>query len=201
MAIYLCGPNCTTENKNNGGGCGDRVESYVGAVLCTWERNGHDDSDFYALVWDAETSSCKAVEYASTRGWTYHNGAHVDASESVQQVARESLREKARAYFLANEAERLAVVSIGDTVRSTTTRGKYVGVEGIVKWIGIDGYKSSNMFTVRRFGVKIDGVEGLRYLSETSVEKTNTPEIDVEFLNARADEWILYSGWRTLAQF
>lgn len=55
--------------------------TYEGAVLDVYERNGYDDSDFYAIVWDAEKGQIEHVMYATTRGWTYCNGASIDASE------------------------------------------------------------------------------------------------------------------------
>ena len=85
MSITVCGPACTTEIKNSGRGCGDPQSSYVGAVLETYERNGYDDSDFLAVVWDGEQVTTR--EYASTRGWTYHNAASVDATPQVREAA------------------------------------------------------------------------------------------------------------------
>lgn len=62
--------------------------SYVGCVISTHERNGYDDSDFYAVVWDEATQSSKTIEYASTRGWSYPNGAVVDATPEVLEKYR-----------------------------------------------------------------------------------------------------------------
>ncbi|SFO66239.1 hypothetical protein SAMN05216207_11642 [Pseudonocardia ammonioxydans] len=82
MSITVCGPACTTEIKNSGRSCGDPQRSYVGAVLATYEANGYDDSDFLAVVWDGDqVTTC---EYASTRGWTYHNHATTDATSQAQ---------------------------------------------------------------------------------------------------------------------
>lgn len=72
-------------------------ESYVGKVLDLGEHNWHDDSDFYAVVWDDEKNEPKHVDYATTRGWTYNNGANVDADSSV--------RAKYNAYLAKRQAE------------------------------------------------------------------------------------------------
>ena len=58
--------------------CRDREPLYmetthVGVVLSTGEHNYHDDSDFFAVVWDNE-GCVREIEYATTRGWTYPNG-------------------------------------------------------------------------------------------------------------------------------
>ena len=42
-------------------------------------------SDFYAVVWTGERLT--SVEYATTRGWTYANGATIDATDEVKAAA------------------------------------------------------------------------------------------------------------------
>lgn len=97
MAIHLCG-GCTTERCNNGQPCNTGALSYVDRVLSRHERNGYDDSDFYALVWDAATQSVKSVDYASTRGWTYHNHAIIDAPAEIVTLAAAYQRMVREAY-------------------------------------------------------------------------------------------------------
>lgn len=67
--------------------------SFAGAVLDIYERNGRDDSDFVAIVWDEAAGKVRDVEYGTTRFWTYNNSAGVDATEEVKA--------KAAAYWLA----------------------------------------------------------------------------------------------------
>ena len=43
------------------------VMTYVGCVLSTREKNYHDDSDFYALVWDEAAQRIRSIEYDTTR--------------------------------------------------------------------------------------------------------------------------------------
>ena len=52
-----------------------------GCVVKMREMNGYHDSDFYATYWNGEefVETC----YASTRGWTYPNGAMCDATPEV----------------------------------------------------------------------------------------------------------------------
>jgi hypothetical protein len=54
--------------------------THRGLVLDTGEHNYYDDSDFYAVVWNAEKGMPEHVEFASTRGWTYPNNACADAT-------------------------------------------------------------------------------------------------------------------------
>lgn len=63
---------------------------YVGKVVSMREKNGYDDSDFYATAWDDEKQSFVEIEYATTRGWSYCNSADIDASpELIAQWERE----------------------------------------------------------------------------------------------------------------
>ena len=58
-------------------------KTHAGRVLETYERNGYDDSDFYAVVFDEDNCGFSHVEYATTRGWTYANGATVDYEKKI----------------------------------------------------------------------------------------------------------------------
>jgi hypothetical protein len=58
-------------------------ETHKGIVLYTYERNGYDDSDFYAVVWNEEKNEPESVEYASTRGWCYPNYAKEDTTPEI----------------------------------------------------------------------------------------------------------------------
>ena len=74
---------------------------YEGAVLWDGERNYYDDSDFYAVVWDDEKNAPKEVGYATTRGWTYNNGAAVDATPDVlAKFAAWQAKERALSHLL-----------------------------------------------------------------------------------------------------
>lgn len=102
--------------------------TYEGAVIATYERNGYDDSDFVALVWNEDKQSVISVEYATTRGWTYGNSATIDATEDVLA--------KAAAYATGLLVRRMvhdfAKPAVGSQVKSLTTRGKAKGLVGTV---------------------------------------------------------------------
>ena len=73
-------------------------ESHKGLVLNTYERNGRDDSDFFAVVWNPEKGHCEHIEYASTRGWSYPNNAIVDATpETLAAYAAFQAEKRAKA--------------------------------------------------------------------------------------------------------
>lgn len=60
-------------------------ETFNGKCLVERERNMHDDSDFFMLVWNDETNSPQEIMFASTRGWSYPClASRVDATEEVK---------------------------------------------------------------------------------------------------------------------
>ncbi|GAA1838828.1 hypothetical protein GCM10009772_15670 [Pseudonocardia alni subsp. carboxydivorans] len=189
MPITLCGPACTLDIKNSGRRCGDPQQSHVGAVLETYEHNGYDDSDFIAVVWDGEQISAR--EYASTRGWTYHNGAEVDATEQVRATALAWYRQRLLPHLIETEQTRATTPRIGCNVRSLTKRGCNVGVTGAVRWIGPDRYTRDGG---DRIGIAVDGEDKLRFLPARSVAVLDPAPVDEQKLRdcaatARPDSW------------
>lgn len=187
MAIVTCGPGCTTEHKNAGGGCADRVVTYAGAVLDKWEENGCDDSDFIAAVWNGEKVT--TVCYASTRSWTYHNGATVDATAQVRAAAIGWLSNALTEVMYADAVAAARRPEKGLVVRSNTTRGKNVGVTGTVMWMGESsryGYQVRHSITRTRVGLKVDGHDKLVYMDADRVEVVEPAAVDKAAVAAEA---------------
>lgn len=108
--------------------------SHVGLVLGVEERNGYDDSDFYAIVWDPVKGCPDRIEYATTRGWTYPNHASVDASPDVKAAYQRYLNiEAVKAQTLADEIE-AKKPGIGKKVRVVRGRKVKIGTEGVIFW-------------------------------------------------------------------
>ncbi len=197
MAIVMCGDDCTTEQKNSGHRCGDPQLSYVGAVLAKYEENHYDDSDFCALVWDAESESVTSITYASTRGWTYHNGATVDASPGVLAAAQVWAEDRWTAELTRRAEIEATIPAKGKTVRSMTKRGKNVGITGRVMWYGVDKYKSDRFVTYYRVGIKVEGEDTLRYLSADSVQVIDAEPIDYAAITEQAHHAARSNGVRS----
>lgn len=147
-------------------------DTYQGCVVRTYERNWYDDSDFYATVWDEANQKTEEVMYASTRGWTYCNGATVDASDEVKA--------KARAYISAKEAAAAAAlrekqILEGDIVCLSLKAGKNKdrdGQEGRVFWQGPNRFSQSK-WPETRYGVEFaDGAK--LFFSQRNVTKVRT---------------------------
>lgn len=103
---------------------------YTGAVLETREYNGHDDSDFYALVWDEAAQKVERVDYATTR---FHctGSASEDATPEVRAKAAEWCRRLWVVQATAESARDARVPLTGRRVRVVGGR-KHKGKEGTV---------------------------------------------------------------------
>jgi hypothetical protein len=111
--------------------------THKGHVLSTYERNGYDDSDFVAVVWDEVEGRTRHIEYATTRGWSYPNSASADATPEVV-AAYEAWRDKQAAQERARkEALAAATPTKGKAVRvKRSSKNVKKGAEGQVFWFG-----------------------------------------------------------------
>lgn len=141
--------------------------TYEGAVLSLGERNYHDDSDFFARVWDGE--KIINVEYATTRSWTYANGATIDATPEVIAAASEWQRKVLVSDLLAQSAAKARAIETGKAVVVVKGRKVPIGTEGIVFWKGIDKFKSNHYSTAYRIGFK-DAEGETHWTAESNVE-------------------------------
>ncbi|MFD7835663.1 hypothetical protein [Streptomyces sp. NPDC059761] len=128
---------------------------FEGAVLRLRERNGYDDSDWYALVWDEEQQKTREVFYATTRGWTYHNGASIDATHDVIEKAVAHTA----ATLLANwEREHGEKISKGMTA-SVTVKGETL--TGMIRWEGESkprtAWAARYGTPTKRYGLQVEG--------------------------------------------
>ena len=117
--------------------------SYVGAVLSLREMNGYNDSDFYAGVWDSESEEIKSVQYATTRGWTYANGAVCDATDEVIEAARQHQMAKLENVIRNAEISKAQEARVGRAVEVVKGRKIAKGITGRVFWRGPDRFRKS----------------------------------------------------------
>lgn len=152
--------------------------SHVGLVLSTGERNGYDDSDFFATVWNPATGRTEQIEYASTRGWTYPNGAAVDATPEVRALYDAWVAERAVAARARREAREALVPAVGRTVRVTKGRKVPIGTTGRVGWFGPDRFARAihssmadtlDQVTYGAFRVGIDTPSGRVFTNASNV--------------------------------
>jgi hypothetical protein len=110
--------------------------SHVGVVLSEGEHNFHDDSNFYAVVWNSDKGCTEQVQFATTRGWTYPNHCKVDATPEVIAAWQAWSEVKRQEYLKRDREEQARKVSKGKMV--VVARGRKVpkGTTGIVFWYG-----------------------------------------------------------------
>lgn len=115
---------------------------YQGLVLRTGEMNYHDDSDFYALVWNVKTEAPEKVIYNTTR---FGGGGHceVDATPEVREAYNVwndheiAMRAAQRAW------DEMRTIDKGDTVLVVKGRKIAKGTGGIVFWVGQNRWGTS----------------------------------------------------------
>ena len=103
-------------------------EQFKGAVLATYEANGYDDSDWYAIVWDAEKAAVRTVMYDTTR-FAAMGRADVDATPDVIEKAYDF----AFSIMIKSKIADFKIVAPGKHVKSLTKKGKAVGAVGTVE--------------------------------------------------------------------
>lgn len=117
--------------------------TYVGRVLATGERNGYDDSDFTVTVWEGpadETGVPRTFDYASTRGWTYPNGAAVDATPDIRAAYDAHLERAAAARRKSIADAEAKIPKPGRTVKVVKGRKVKIGTVAEVFWAGPDKF-------------------------------------------------------------
>lgn len=137
--------------------------THVGLVLETRERNGYNDSDFYAVVWNPEKGKTEHIEYGTTRFWTYPNSASVDATPEVRaayEAWQTQCREAERA---RSEAERAKMPDVGKRVRIIGGRKVPKGTECEVFWFGKDSFQEARS---RRYANPYASLLGFHYHPE-----------------------------------
>lgn len=132
---------------------GTYTVTYQGAVLADREMNGYDDSDFYALCWDADKQDVVRITYASTR---YAGGGRctVDADDELRLLVARTLTERRLESFPSYLAAARSRVRKGAPVAVVGGR-KHNGRTGTAFWIG----ETVNSYTRRpeaRCGVLAD---------------------------------------------
>jgi hypothetical protein len=129
--------------------------THHGLVLKTYERNGYDDSDWYAIVWNPAKECLDHICYATTRGWSYCNGAEIDATPEILAAARSWQKAQDERREAELSTLRAQIPEKGSPVRVRVSRGKnarFNNTTGRIFWIG-SGYAAGTI----RAGIEING--------------------------------------------
>lgn len=167
----------------------EMTEEYKGATFYDFERNGYHDSDFYAVVWDAEAKCVRSIEYATTRfGGTDSNRVVTDATDEVVAAMAEVEAENYRQDLIDQWRADAAYVRKGSRVRLTRTfNGRKQpkveeGTEGTVIWRGASNYYGQG----DRIGLKVEGLEEPVWMAATNVKVIEPQEVNEELINEAA---------------
>lgn len=162
------------------------AKDYHGFVLAIEEENRHDDSDFYAYVWDTDTQSVLRIDDGTTRYAAPARYHDADAPEAIRALATEwvinnVLTHRART-ALQNAAQKF---HFGDEVMVVAGRKAPIGLVGEISWLGRDQYYSAprygnalglRLFDARAYRVGIRDAAGkVTYTSLANVELTRVP--------------------------
>lgn len=181
--------------------------TFAGAVLDVWERNGYDDSDFFAAVWNDAEGRIEQVQYATTRGWTYNNSAAIDATPEVLEKAEAYLAGRIEQLLTSAHIADAADPTPGKRVRSTTSRGKNVGVVGEVmrrepnryRSYYRGGYNDPDSIYNQRVAIQLDdGDPRWRWMDADKVEVIDPAPPDPVEIRQRAEALAARRNWRAL---
>jgi hypothetical protein len=112
-------------------------DTHVGLCLSDRERNMHDDSDWFMLVWNEEKGKPEEICFASTRGWTYPcYGSKPDATMEIKtKYAMYCDRQNAELLRARTEREKMEPRK-GKLIRVVRGRKVPVGTTGTCIWRG-----------------------------------------------------------------
>lgn len=135
---------------------GKTKPEYVGCVLSTYERNGMNDSDWYAICWDREKQQVVEVEYDTTRAGG-GGRAEIDATpEVLREVYRWYKRMGRQLFDARTNHEQAKKVQKGDAVKVVRGRKVPKGTQGQVFWVGTR-YNQYSRTDEARVGIEVDG--------------------------------------------
>ena len=147
-------------------------EKYVGCVFWTYERNGYDDSDWYALCWNDEKQCVVEVQYDTTRAG---GGGYADidiTAENLLKVYRYYWNEGRMLFDNRTKYENAKKIEKGCPVIVKRGRKIPVGTTGTVFWIGTR-YNPYSYRNEDRVGIEVDGERvflPLEYVERTDWE-------------------------------
>lgn len=134
----------------------ENIAEYEGCVLRTYEKNGYEDSDWYAVCWDHSKKAVVDVKYDTTRAGG-GGSAVIDATDDVIRLAYRYYWSLGRSFFdNRSNPDNAKMIRVGDTVKVVRGRKVKKGSEGTVFWVGT----RKNLYTYRvedRIGVEING--------------------------------------------
>lgn len=176
----------------------DKVEDFEGRVVAVRERNGYNDSDFYALTAVDTEDGVKFEwkQYGTTR-FPFMLQVGVNATAEVEAEYAKQY-EAARAKFEA-ECQEYEAATVAKGKQVTVVAGRKVpkGKQGEVRWVGVDKYAPAwGGFKKYRVGVKFEGEQDLTFMSMDNVRVTGYEDFGTcDPDSNRATGWVFAETW------
>lgn len=170
----------------------EEQDSYEGRVLAQWEHNGHDDSDWYALVL-TQKNTLERVCVGTTRCYAPLLQVTVDATPEVRRkalkIALSPLKGSWSNNDLNKEARALWKPEKGESVTLSNPRirkGKeWLGKSGVIFWYGVDNFKPCYGNTPPSYKV------GVRFSEEKDAAGKYTDVLFTSIDNVTPDSQVL----------
>ncbi len=133
----------------------DKEVLYKGCVIDTYEHNGYEDSDFYAVCVNPETGEIDKVEYDSTR---YPNGGYADIDITEDNFRKYLVNSVASEVKDIQRQDRVKskLVEVGKEVEVVKGRKVAKGTKGKVFWLKEVNYDKYDRWykAVTKIGIK-----------------------------------------------
>lgn len=92
----------------------ENIAEYEGCVLRTYEKNGYEDSDWYAVCWDHSKKAVVDVKYDTTRAGG-GGSAVIDATDDVIRLAYRYYWSLGRSFFdNRSNPDNAKMIRVGD---------------------------------------------------------------------------------------
>ncbi len=143
-----------------------KLSSYIGATLTDREENWHDDSDFYAIVWDEAEQTTRRVEWGTTRFAMTGCSCRCDATPEVQALAQQATADKLFGLIKQGQERKARRVEKGRYVvtKGAKRRAKNIipnGVRGDV--VKVDTFKTGYSEWTRQTRALVWVDEGVQF--------------------------------------
>lgn len=153
----------------------DGIKQYEGCVIRTYEHNGYDDSDFYAVCVNVENGKIDTIEYDTTRCGG-GGSATVDLTESNYRLYQRKAYMRQIADSLKQNRTAAANVEIGKEVVVIKGRKVPIGTKGVVFWRKEVNYDRYNRWYNATMRIGIKDSDGVVYWINESNVKVVDPE-------------------------
>lgn len=170
-------------------------EEYAGLVLDDRERNYHDDSDFYAVVWNEERNEPMDIEYGTTRFATCDRYVKVDATADVRRKFTDWARKQYFSSLVLRDREKANSLEKGKIVKVVRGRKVKHSTRGKIIYMQTVNYGYSKLSAEVKIGIALDDEKDEKgyYKNVVWTYGKNVQIPEDELVKVLKDEYELYA--------